>query len=923
MYLFKMGTVLAVLFWLLMVGLSLGWNLHQANLARTEVAFATAKAFFEQVVLMRRWNAMHAGIYAPVSEHTQPNPYLTEIDDRDLFIHEHLTLTKVNPAYMTRQLSELAEHTNSVRFRITSLNPIRPQNTPQPWEAEALQAFEQGVKEHGEFTTVGQQQGFRYMAPLVTEKPCLTCHAKQGYEEGDIRGGISVILPEVLPIPWRPLAFSHAAIALLGVIFILVMYEVLTRGYRRLHDSENKLASILDNMSGVVWSATWPQQDTMFITPSAQRIYGYPQAQFEQDPQLRQRLIHPEDRALIARMLDTLAANDAVEGEYRIVRADGSTAWLLDEYRLIRDRQGHILRMDAHTTDITRRKHAELALRDANRRLQAAIKQAEDLTLQAERANAAKSEFLANMSHEIRTPMNGVIGMTTLLLDTALDATQRHYADTVKKSAESLLGLLNDILDFSKVEAGKLDLEHLELDIATLVDEVISAQAVRAYEKNLELLCVLDDDVLSLALSGDPGRLRQILNNLVGNAIKFSERGEVVVRVQLLEKRAATARLRFEVCDTGIGIAADKVPLLFEKFSQVDASTTRRYGGTGLGLAICKQLVELMGGTIGVQSQEGQGSVFWFSVPLTLNIDVPRPHAAHATENLQQRRILVVDDNATQRTLLTQRLGQWGMRAAGAADGVEALRLLYQAHKEEHEPYQAVLINLQMPVMDGETLGRTLSADPQMQGLLRVILPSVVRAEDPQRYQQAGFHACLPKPIRQTALLHVLQQLFAPSFDQHRMITPHTVQPVQSSHAVNFAHAQVRILLVEDNVVNQQVALGMLRKLGLQATAVNHGQAALDHLSQADYDLILMDVQMPVMDGITATQRIRAASGDAFDPRIPIIAMTAHAMPSDKEACLAAGMNDYVSKPLSLAQLTTVLTRWLDDLRPVPAGEPV
>ena len=905
-----MGTVLAVLFWLLMVGLSLGWNLHQANLARTEVAFATAKAFFDQVVLMRRWNAMHAGIYAPVSEHTQPNPYLTEIDDRDLFIHAHLTLTKVNPAYMTRQLSELAEHTNSVRFRITSLNPIRPQNTPQPWEAEALQAFEQGVKEHGEFTTVGQQQGFRYMAPLVTEKPCLTCHAKQGYEEGDIRGGISVILPEVLPIPWRPLAFSHAVIALLGVIFILVMYEVLTRGYRRLHDSENKLASILDNMSGVVWSATWPQQDTMFITPSAQRIYGYPQARFEQDPQLRQRLIHPEDRALIARMLDTLAANDAVEGEYRIVRADGSTAWLLDEYRLIRDRQGQILRMDAHTTDITRRKHAELALRDANRRLQAAIKQAEDLTLQAERANAAKSEFLANMSHEIRTPMNGVIGMTTLLLDTPLDATQRHYADTVKKSAESLLGLLNDILDFSKIEAGKLDLEHLELDIATLVDEVISAQTVRAYEKNLELLCVLDDDVLSLALSGDPGRLRQILNNLVGNAIKFSERGEVVVRVQLLEKRAATARLRFEVCDTGIGIAADKVPLLFEKFSQVDASTTRRYGGTGLGLAICRQLAELMDGTIGVQSQEGQGSVFWFTAQLSHNAAAARPPLGDALAALATQRILVVDDNATQRTLLTQRLGQWGMRAREAADGVEALRLLYQAH-QANDPYQAVFMDLQMPVMDGETLGRTLSADPQMQGLLRVILPSVVRAEDPLRYQQAGFHACLPKPILQVALWQLLQQLFDPAYDRHRMITTHAAQPASPVPSINFASTQTRILLVEDNKVNQQVALGMLRKLGLQATAVNNGQEALEALAQTAYALILMDVQMPVMDGITATRHIRAAATEAFNPHTPIIAMTAHAMPSDKEACLAAGMNDYISKPLSIAQLAEVLKTWL------------
>jgi len=549
--------------------------------------------------------------------------------------------------------------------------------------------------------------------------------------------------------------------------------------------------------------------------------------------------------------------------------------------------------------DITDRKREEAELRELNLALKQQTDIAQEMASKAKMASSAKSDFLANMSHEIRTPLNGVIGMAGLLLSTELTLEQRRYAELALASGESLLALINDILDFSKIEAGRLELETVDFSLSELLDDLSATLAVQAQEKGLELVCGAAMDVPE-RLRGDSRRLLQILVNLVGNALKFTPKGEVAVRASLESDSGDSVALRFSVRDTGIGIPKDRQSAIFDKFTQVDASTTRNYGGTGLGLAISRQLVGMMGGEIGVNSEEGDGSEFWFTAKIGRQpasaISAPPPPC------LRDARTLIVDDNASNRERLLNSLSSWGMRPEEAKDGKEALQALRHA-QGSGDPFRMAVIDIQMPGMDGEELGAAIKADKRISGVLMVALTPMGLREEASRLDKIGFSACLPKPVR----THDLKDALAALSDGSQQV------PARSSSGLHgmFSGREAKILLVEDNNVNQQVAIGILNKFGLEVDSASNGSEALKALEAGSYDLVLMDVQMPVMDGLEATALIRNPESPVLDHFIPVIAMTACAIQGDCEKCLDAGMDDYVLKPVMPRELAEKLMKWL------------
>jgi PAS domain S-box-containing protein len=847
--------------------------------------------------------------------------YTSEVVDRvrghgfDV-VHDYAKLDKAIPLPITLTLKigdRIAEGPSGARVSLYSPYPFpssgrAPGTLPDDFAAAAWEALKTGSQmEFARLVAVNGRRSLRFATADVMRARCVNCHnthphsPKTDWKEGDVRGVLEVTFPlEFAEVRaraglWQSLAL-FAGFGALGVGALTLVIGTMRRSAADLEQRVQERTAALDQERYLLHTLMDTVPDAIYFKDQASRFLriskalatrfglkdsseaiGRTDADFFSQEHAEEALA--DERELLR------TGNPVIGKEEKETWPDGRETWVATTKLPLRDQNGRIVGTFGISREITDQVHAREALR--------AAKEA------AESANRAKSAFLASMSHEIRTPLNGVIGLTELLLDTPVNKSQREYLQMMRESGETLLSVINDILDFSKIEAGKLDLERAEFDVRELVGDTAKSLGFRAYKKGLELACDIASDVPQIVV-GDACRLRQILINLVGNAIKFTQNGEVVLRVDRQSQANNCVLLHFAVSDTGIGIPKDKLSAVFDAFVQADSSLARRHGGTGLGLAIASRLVELMGGRVWAESEVGRGSTFHFTTRFVLPESDGAAPAPPAISSLIGLRVLIVDDNPTNSRILLDMLTSWGMRPTALQDSNTALQHLHDA-TVSGSPYALVLTDCHMPDMDGFTLAARIKHEQILGSTVVMMLTSGGGPDDVVRCEELGISAYLRKPIKQSELFDAIALAMRVDLSSCTATESLISEPAPQTRPL-------RILLAEDSLVNQKLVVSLLEKWGHSTVVANTGKEAIAAVEAQSFDLILMDVQMPEMDGFEATAAIRDWE-KAAGTHIPIVAMTAHAMKGDRERCLAAGMDDYVAKPIRFDVLRDVLDR--------------
>ena len=802
------------------------------------------------------------------------------------------------PATMIHELSELSQ-SSGLQIKLYSAFPF-PERDNRILDTFQQQAWQQLNLKPNEPYISEQIKDERHVvrvaiADILTEQTCVDCHnshpltPKVGWQLGDVRGVLEVVVPIEQQRSWQKRGSYQ--LSLIFILIFLVIFYCLLRILSK--ESKNKVNDLLVPLKNQKFAMNAHSLVSMadksgtitYVNDKFSKVSGYTKAELigKKHSVLNS---NNQSKSYWHNMHQTVLTGNIWHDEVRNRAKDGKYYWVDTTIVPNYDTNKQVNGFTSIRTEITQQKEnmKNLAL-------------AKEL---AEVASVSKADFLAKMSHEIRTPMNGVIGMTNLLLDSELNQEQNKLANTVKSSAVGLLGIINDILDFSKVEAGKLDLELIPFNLGQMIEDVGTTLSFQSQRKGLQLICPANP-IIQHWVKADPGRIRQVLTNLISNAIKFTEHGEVAVYVRILEQTDESKIIRFEVKDTGIGINQPQQEQLFDKFSQADSSTTRKYGGTGLGLSICKKLVELMGGEIGIDSEIGQGSVFWFT--LSLLKAKPIDDGPIYNTGIKNEKILIVDDNETNLELMHQLHKIWEIPHKLVNSAKAALIELELAFQEK-TPYSIAILDMQMPEMDGLELCKHIQRNPQWSQTKLIMASSQAQRGDALKMKAAGFQEYITKPIQQSELFDVLLMVSGLKKAAPELITRHYTKAKMQFKA--------HILVVEDNATNQLVIEGLLRTLGITVDLAGNGQEALAALQGvSNHDLVFMDCQMPVLDGYQATVKIRSKQAGITNNAIPIIAMTANAMAGDKQKCLDSGMNDYLSKPLEPEKVIYMLRKWL------------